>query len=174
MRDRDHQLGVDAFYMSDIIAVVRNQQGAGMSSIAGDPVVVLLTGCQQITELRVMMSGTSSPRNDRERLIFDYYHALRDRCCEAAYGMWAGSSSKSDSHDYFIRECMSAMSLPVRIAIGQARQTAIADERCGYSYTIYVADPGSGRLTMGELGLVENPQNPGSCQVAYNSAFGPM
>jgi hypothetical protein len=29
--------------LSDIIAVIRNQQGAGMSSIEGNPVIVLLT-----------------------------------------------------------------------------------------------------------------------------------
>jgi hypothetical protein len=134
----------------------------------------LLTGCQQVTELRVLMIGASSPRNDREQLIFDYYHALRDRRCEAAYEMWAGSASKPDSRDQFIRDCMGTISLPIRISIGQETKKTNTDERCGYGYRIYVADPGSGRLTMGELGLVKNPQKPGSCQVAYNSAFGPM
>jgi hypothetical protein len=133
----------------------------------------LLTGCmQQINELAVFVSGTSIPWNDRERLIFDYFSALRDRRCEAAYGMWAGSNSIPNSHDYFIQKCMAGAGFPVRISIG--KEKPISGEPCGYGYIVYVADRGGKQMYSGELGLRENPKKPGSCQVAYNSAFGPM
>jgi hypothetical protein len=134
----------------------------------------LLTGCmQQITELQVLVNGTSTPRSDREKLIFDYFNALRDRRCSAAYEMWAGSNSIPDSHEYFIKDCMAMESLPIRISIGKETQRSVRGERCGYRYVIYVADPDAKALHSGELSLHENPKKPGSCQIAYNSAFGP-
>uniref|UniRef100_B8HPR7 Uncharacterized protein n=1 Tax=Cyanothece sp. (strain PCC 7425 / ATCC 29141) TaxID=395961 RepID=B8HPR7_CYAP4 len=133
----------------------------------------LLTSCQQITELRVIMSGSPIPRNYREQTIFDYFHALRDKRCQDAYELRAYPQT-SEYYDYATKSCMSSKveSLPVVISIGEERKLSYSRESCGYHYIVYVAYPDSTQLTSGEVTLVNHPRKPGQCQVGYNSAFG--
>ncbi|XHX80598.1 MAG: hypothetical protein RBJ76_11910 [Stenomitos frigidus ULC029] len=131
----------------------------------------LLTGFQYLAELRVLLSGTSTPRNYREQVIFDYFHAMREKRCQNAYELRAYHLTTM-SHDAAIQNCMETKFLPVRISIGKEDKRSLGSERCGYGYVIYVAEPGEWMMKSGQIGLVDNPNKPGSCQVSYNSAFG--
>jgi hypothetical protein len=138
----------------------------------GGTCLSLLASCQTIGELRVVMSGASQPRNHREKTIFDYFHALKEQRCKDAYDLRAIHIAKS-SEEWFISSCMERIShsMPSRISIGEEKRVARRGEACGYRYMVYVANR-EGQLQRGEVSLEENPKKPGSCQVAYNSAFG--
>jgi hypothetical protein len=130
----------------------------------------LLASCQQITELRVTQSGSPIPRNHREQTIFDYFHALQQKRCMDAY--WLRAYSPYSSYQSAISSCMQASieSIPTKISIGQ--ETKKGGGNCGYSYRVYAAYQNTLQLQSGEVSLVDNSKKPGSCQVAYNSAFG--
>jgi hypothetical protein len=133
----------------------------------------LVTSCQTIGELRVAMSGASQPRNHREKTIFDYFYALRERRCKDAYELRANHLAVSGTYESSISACMERISrsMPSRISIGEERKVAGRGEVCGYRYMVYVSTS-EGQLQRGEVSLAENPKKPGSCQVVYNSAFG--
>jgi hypothetical protein len=139
--------------------------------VMGVACLSLVTACQSIGELRVLMAGASQPRNHREKTIFDYFHALREGRCDDAYALWAVTAS--GTYKFFISSCRDRImgSMPARISIGEERKVARRGELCGYRYTVYVSDS-AGRLQSGEVSLHENPKQAGSCQVGYNSAFG--
>jgi hypothetical protein len=132
----------------------------------------LLASCQQITELRVTQSGSPIPRNHREQTIFDYFHALQHKRCMDAYGLRA--YSPYSSYQSAISSCMQASVklLPSKISIGQETKISKGGGNCGYSYIVYAAYRNTLQLHSGEVSLVDNSKKPGSCQVAYNSAFG--
>jgi hypothetical protein len=48
-------------------------------------ILCLLISCQQVTELRVAQSGSTTPRNHREQTIFDYFHALQQIASRVCY-----------------------------------------------------------------------------------------
>jgi hypothetical protein len=132
----------------------------------------LLASCQQLTELRVTQSGSPIPRNHREQTIFDYFHALQQKRCKEAYGLRA--YSPYSSYQSAISSCMKASvaSMPTKISIGRESKISKGGEICAYKYVVYAAYQNTLQLQSGEVSLVENPKKPGSCQVAYNSAFG--
>lgn len=117
------------------------------------------------------MSGASQPRNHREKTIFDYFHALREKRCKDAYELRANHLARSGTYKSSISACLALNSMPSRISIGEERKVAERGEACGYSYTVYVVGR-EGQLQSGQVSLAENPKRPGSCQVGYNSAFG--
>lgn len=129
--------------------------------------------CRQVTELRVITSGSPIPRNYREQTIFDYFYALKDNRCQDAYEL-RDDSQTSKYYDVHIKSCMSneAESLPVVISIGEETKSSFGGENCEYSYIVYVAYPVTTQLVSSVVGLVDNPQEPGKCQIIYNSAFG--
>jgi hypothetical protein len=55
----------------------------------------LLASCQQVTELRVTQSGSTTPRNHREQTIFDYFHAFKQKRCVEALSLRAESPYSS-------------------------------------------------------------------------------
>jgi hypothetical protein len=141
--------------------------------VVGGACLGLISACQSIGELRVLISGVSQPRNYREKAIFDYFHALREKRCEDAYTLRVIDVSVSETYESFISSCRKNIleSMPSRISIGDERKVPSRGAACGYSYTVYVTTS-EGQLQSGEVSLHENPKKAGSCQVGYNSAFG--
>jgi hypothetical protein len=146
-----------AFYVANILSTLT---------------LCLLASCQQVTELRLTQKGSQTPRNHREQTIFDYFHALQQKRCVDAF--WLRADSPYSSYQTEISSCMQASveSIPTKISIGQETTISKGGENCGYNYTVYAAYPNTLQLRSGSVSLVDNPKKPGSCQVAYNSAFG--
>jgi len=119
-----------------------------LTGFTGALCTLLISGCQFLNELGVLMRGSSFPRNQREKVIFDEFQALRER------------SDRNDDK------------LPTRISIGEETKIAYGDDVCAYHYIVYASYPRSSVLISGEVVLHPNPQKPDSCQVGYNSAFG--
>jgi hypothetical protein len=141
--------------------------------VIGTSCLVLISGCQQVNELRVLMSGSSIPSNHREKVIFDYFHALQQMRYQDAYRL--RDPEARGTYESFLKDNSENHNrLPVRISIGGERKIDGTDANCGYHYTVYVADPESSRLVSGEVYLIPNREEPGSCQVSYNSAFGSL
>ena len=135
----------------------------------------LLMGCQQILESRVRANGSTVPRNHREKVIFDYFHALKDERYADAYNLraWDAAYSPISLEKFIEAHTQHHSSLPTEISIGEERKIDSSnDSQCGYHYTVYASKPGSSVLTSGEISMYSKPNDPTGCLVGYNSAFG--
>ena len=135
--------------------------------------LALLAGCQQAVELRFNLRGSKVPRNPREKVIFDYFQALREERYEDAYRLRVGSDvSSSEAVARFAeRHIADRSSLATKISTGQERKIESSDE-CEYIYTVYAFSPDDTILISGTVATASEPENPGVCLVGYNSAFG--
>ncbi|NET10015.1 MAG: hypothetical protein F6K16_36020 [Symploca sp. SIO2B6] len=139
------------------------------------PWLILLISCQNTLELRVRTAGSSTPQNDREQVIFDYYKALQDKRYEDAYQLRAWHLVPVPITLQYFKQIHSENhhSLPTTISIGEGRESRLSDTaRCGYNYTVYTAYPGSLVLRSGEITMHSKPGEPEICLIGYNSAFG--
>lgn len=136
--------------------------------------IILLTSCQQILESRVKNNGSPVPRNFREKIIFDYYSALRNKRYKKAYQLRAWHLSPiTVTFEYFVKiHNENHQSLPTIISIGEERKNRSNNEACGYNYTVYAAYPEDSVLVSGEVTMHSKLDAPGTCLIGYNSAFG--
>ena len=132
----------------------------------------LLCSCAKIAEYRVTSSGATEPRNSREKVIFDYFNALKMGDYESAYQL-----VHPEAHQNF-SSFTSAMSknryaLPKIISIGKEKKRNSDDNAvCNYTYTVYAVDSGSHKFISGEVSIMSSPDKHNSCVIGYNSAFG--
>lgn len=139
-------------------------------------VTVLMTisccSCSAIAEYRVELSGSTQPRNKREKIIFDYFNALRIENYREAYQFLYPSKGR-DFHVFSSYMAERRKYLPRKISIGKEKKIKIENSSiCDYSYDVYTVDPGSYQLIKGELSLAKHPNQPNFCVIRYNSAFG--
>jgi hypothetical protein len=153
--------------------LLRRQRGFLIYSIFGCLFVSLLISCQNQTgEERFLRSGALQPRNHRKKVIFDYFQALKEQRYQDAYELRTDFPLKSKSYQIFMEDCRgNSDEMPSSISIGREKKQTDSGEACGYHYIVYILTQ-NGQFQGGEVSLHENPKQPGSCQVGYNSAFG--
>lgn len=135
----------------------------------------MLIGCQQILESRVRSVGSTVPRNHREKVIFDYFHALKEKRYVDAYNLRAWNYVPSPiSLEKFIEvHAQNHSSFPTGISIDEERKIDSSDNgQCGYHYTVYTSKPDSYVLTSGEISMYSKSGEPTAFLIGYNSAFG--
>ena len=131
------------------------------------------TGCQQITQLKFHVSGSSVPRNPQEEVIFNYFQALKEERYEDAYQLRANREMSSEAVSSFREKQIAArLSLPDKIAISDIASMPTNDDDCGYIYTIYTLKKGQSLLHSGNIVTESDPNRPGECLIGYSSAFG--
>jgi hypothetical protein len=146
---------------------------ANISIMIGTSFLVLVSGCQQVIEWRVTRDGVSVPRNHREKVIFDYFYALKQKRYRDAYSLRVPEAR--GTYETFVKKNAEYHNqLPVIISIANETKIDETDSSCGYVYTVNIAQPGSSHLMSGQVSLEPNPKEPGTCQVGYNSAFGSL
>ncbi|QUY43452.1 hypothetical protein [Acaryochloris marina] len=121
-------------------------------------------------------SGSTVLRNPREKAIFDYFYALRERRYEDAYQLRALhlSSSLPSSQDflYFKKTHQEKHeSLATQITVG-GEERGYGDGPCECVYTVYAVEPGHTTLVSGMVSTHSKPGQPEVCLIGYNSAFG--
>jgi hypothetical protein len=133
----------------------------------------LISGCQEAIKLEDFMNGSSSvPRNYREKLIFDYFYALKQKRYEDAYNLRV-PYARGTYAEFVKTSAENHNELPLRISIQEERAIYVdMDSTCGYVYTVNIVDPKATVSMSGEVSLELNREVNGSCQIAYNSAFG--
>ncbi|MGK7898148.1 MAG: hypothetical protein AB4372_32160 [Xenococcus sp. (in: cyanobacteria)] len=135
----------------------------------------LLIACQQVLESRVRYIGSTVPRNHREKVIFDYFHALKDKRYADAYNLraWNATISPISLENFIEVHDQNHSSLATEISIGKERKlNSSNNSQCGYYYIVYASKPGSSVLTSGVISMDSKPNEPTICLVSYNSAFG--
>ncbi|MEN8446456.1 MAG: hypothetical protein ABG776_15750 [Cyanobacteria bacterium J06555_13] len=135
--------------------------------------LTLLTGCQSATELWFSLSSSDVPRNAREEVIFNYFHALREKRYEDAYKLRYGSDlSSAESVSRFAERHIAGHSLlATEIAVGQERKPEDSSDGCDYTYTVYAKHDGV-IVTSGLVAIESAIDSPDVCVISYNSAFG--
>ena len=134
--------------------------------------LVVLAGCRPSVEDR----GSTVPRNAREQVIFDYFHALREQRYEDAYQLRALhlSSPPPSPKDflYFKKTHQERYeSLATQIAVGEEERW-YGDGPCSYIYTVYAVEPDHNTLVSGMVSLHSKSDQPEVCLMGYYSAFG--
>lgn len=135
----------------------------------------LAVGCQSL-EVRLKNSGSTVPRNANEKIIKDYFYALREQRYAEAYQLlsWHAASiphSPPRFSDFKNKHQRDHKSLATQIAIGEKNKLR-NDDPCGYIYTVYAIQPNHSVLFSGDVSLHSRPNQLGVCLIGYNSAFG--
>ena len=136
----------------------------------------ILSGCRPSVEERMRSRGSTVPRNAREKVIFDYFYALREQRYEDAYQLRALdlSSTPPSPKDflYFKKTHQERYeSLATQIAVGEEERW-YGDGPCSYIYTVYAVEPDHNTLVSGMVSLHSKSDQPEVCLMGYNSAFG--
>ena len=125
-------------------------------------------------EQQVERSGSVIPRNNREKIIFDYFSALKNKRYSEAYkylnlaGDVFGGLSLAD----FIEEKeQKHPNLATKISIGEETDRSSEGDSCNYVYEVYEAQP-DGAFTSGYVWLSSSPDEPGTCVISYKAVFG--
>ena len=139
--------------------------------------LLFLASCGFTTEDRVRRSGSIVPRNHREKVIFEYFNALKEQRYEDAYNLQSRYDEVSNVQqlERFIEIHEERhLSLATEISIGEEEKWGEDnhDERCGYIYLVYATLPNNSGRVSGNVALVSHPQDPQQCLIYYNSAFG--
>lgn len=129
----------------------------------------LLAGCRPSVE----SSGSTVPRNPREKVIFDYFYALREWRYKDAYQLRALhlSSSPKGFLNFKKTHQENHESLATQIAVGE-EERGYGEGPCAYVYTVYAVEPGHTTLVSGMVSMHSKPDQPEVCLIGYNSAFG--
>lgn len=138
-----------------------------------------LVGCKQplwLLEARLRKSGSTALRNHREQVIFDYYHALKERRYEDAYKLrvWDLRASPNTLEDFIESHAPEHEALATEISIGDEEKAGSSNHHCDYVYTVYASKPSATGLTSGLVALQPNLNDPETCLIDYNSAFEPV
>ncbi|KAI9133653.1 hypothetical protein ON05_010330 [Acaryochloris sp. CCMEE 5410] len=108
--------------------------------------LVVLVGCRPSVEERMKARGSTVPRNAREKVIFDYFYALREQRYEDAYQLRAldlslTPPSPKDFLKYKKIHQENHVSLATHIAVGD-EERGLEDDPCEYRYTVYAVQSG--------------------------------
>ena len=133
--------------------------------------LVFIMSCQRSLESRVRDSDATIPHSHREKLIFDYYDALKAQKYADAYKLRA-QDARGSLENFITENTQHHSSLATTISIGEETKLSSHDDKCGYSYTVYSSHPSSQVLTSGSVTLQASTDNPEECLIYYNSAFG--
>ena len=125
-------------------------------------------------EANVERAGSTVPRNSREKIIFDYFYALRNQQYSEAYKYLALDEVGNISLEAFVEEQERKHSeLATKISIGEEINHAKPGQGkpCDRTYEVFEAHPTHG-FTSGYVWLSPSPDNPEVCLIAYKAVFG--
>jgi hypothetical protein len=128
-----------------------------------------------LLNFRLLMLGPIYPSNTEEKLIFDYFYALRFRNYDAAYRLL----SPLDREDYssFVDSAKrSSKELPFMISVRKLEGKPSKKGKhftCESHYEVYFVSPDSYGVASGNITLGPRENSSNLCAIEYNSAFGP-
>lgn len=125
-------------------------------------------------EANVDRAGSIVPRDSREKVIFDYFYALKNKQYSEAYKHLALDEVGNISLEAFVEEREQKHSeLATKISIGEETNHAEPgqDQLCDHTYEVFEAHPTRG-FTSGYAWLSPSPDNPEVCLIAYKAVFG--
>ena len=127
-----------------------------------------LVSCQQQPSLlpQLQAKGRITPQNWREKIIFDYFQAIKAERYEYAYSLLA-PKIRGHYADYVEDLKINHRFLPEAIAIGEEYPA----EYSTYGYLIHYITAGNSNISSGRMLLVPRAQQPGNWYIAYSSAI---
>ena len=139
---------------------------------------LFFVGCQQNAELKVKNSGSTIPRNHREKLIFDYFNALKEQRYSDAYKMRLSETSEyspngfesfKKRHEEHHNDLQTIISIGKEKRMSGTPSNKIPND---YIYTVYSSSPNHTTLMSGNVAIHCKSDFPEECFMGYNSAFG--
>jgi hypothetical protein len=127
-----------------------------------------LVGCQpeQQAVLQLQAHGHTYPKDFREKIIFDYFQAIKTEQYQLAYSL-ISPTIRGHYAEFVADRKNDRRYLPIAIALGEAHQS----EDGSYSYPLYQIVPDRPQPSQGRVLLMPSVQHPGTWYITYNSAF---
>ena len=119
------------------------------------------------------MVGSISPRNVREKIIFQYFDYLRKEDYKSAYSLVSPKHSGTYV-DFVTSQTRAKEKLPSMISIADERQSEDSSRSslCNYTYKVYSIDSDTPhRLISVVAGLDDDPISANSCILDFRVGF---